>query len=196
MLTLRESVFLLLVAVLPSATPPRFFHEPKLQGHFFRKENAMKKISLFLLCLCISSCVRYTWEDPGNSRMISNNCFDASIEPSPKYPKGFTSFLLNVKNKTDKELTIDWNKSFYIRDGATNGALDNRNRCPSGKKDPDIIFPGGSFSTYVFPDVLLVEEWMGCDHNYLPVGDNGVMLSVICEEKEFREKMNVRIRPE
>jgi hypothetical protein len=127
--------------------------------------------------------------------MISNHCFDASIEPSPSYPKGYTSFLLTVKNKTERDLTIDWNRSFYIRDGATKGGLDNRNRCPSGKKDPDTIFPQGVFSTYVFPDVLLVEEWMGCDHDYLPVGDNGVMLSVTCEGKEIREKMNVRIRP-
>lgn len=127
--------------------------------------------------------------------MISNNCFDASIEPSPSYPKGFNSLLLKVKNKTDKDVTIDWNRSFYIRDGATNGGLDNRNRCYTAKKEPDTIFPGGSFSTYVYPDVLVVEEWRGCDHDYLPEGDNGVMLSVICEEKEVRVKMNVRILP-
>ena len=156
----------------------------------------MRKISALLLCLCISACVRYTWEDPGNSRMISNNCFDASIEPSPKYPKGFNSFLLNVKNKTDKELTIDWDRSFYIRGGATNGGIDYMDRCHVDKKEPGIIFPGGSFTTYIFPEFFLVEEWRGCDHEYLPVGDHGVMLSVTCEEKEFREKMNVRIRPE
>ena len=127
--------------------------------------------------------------------MISNNCFDASIEPSPSYPKGFNSLLLKVKNKTDKDVTIDWNRSFYIRDGATNGGLDNRNRCYTAKKEPDTIFQGGSFSTYVYPDVLVVEEWRGCDHDYLPEGDNGVMLSVICEEKEVRVKMNVRILP-
>jgi hypothetical protein len=156
----------------------------------------MNRNSLFLLCLFISSCVRYTWEDPGNNRIISNNCFDASIEPSPSYPKGFNSFLLKVKNKTDKDVTIDWNRSFYIRDGATNGALDNRNRCYTAKKEPDTIFPGGSFSTYIYPDVFLVEEWRGCDHDYLPAGDNGVMLSIICEGKEIRDKMNVRIRPQ
>jgi hypothetical protein len=155
----------------------------------------MREIALLLFCLCISACAGHTWEDPSNNRMISNNYFDASIEPSPSYPKGFNSLLLKVKNKTDKDLTIDWSRSFYLRDGATNGALDNRNRCYTGKKDPDIIFPGGSFETYVYPDVLLVEEWRGCDHDYLPVGVNGVMLSVTCEGKEIREKMNVRIRP-
>jgi hypothetical protein len=103
--------------------------------------------------------------------------------------------MLKVKNKTDKDLTIDWNRSFYIRDGATNGGLDYQNRCYSGKKEPDIIFPGGSFAKYVFPDVLLVPVFQGCDHEYLPEGNNGIMLSVICEEKEIREKMNMRICP-
>jgi hypothetical protein len=162
-----------------------------------KRQFVLIPISLFLLTIDISSCgTRYTWEDPGNSRMISNNCFDASIEPSPSYPKGFTSFLLKVKNKTDKDLTIDWNKSFYIRDGATNGGLDYMDRCPIGKKEPGIIFPGGSLSTHVFPEVFVVEQWSGCDHEYLLAGEQGAMLSVTCEGKEIREKMNVRIRPQ
>jgi hypothetical protein len=128
--------------------------------------------------------------------MISNDCFDASIEPSPSYPKGYTSFLLTVRNKTDKDVTIDWNRSFYLRGEATNGGLDYMDRCHVDKKEPGIIFSNGSFTTYVYPEAFLVEEWRGCDHDYLPVGVSGVMLSVTCGGKEFREKMSVRIRPE
>lgn len=156
----------------------------------------MKKLFLLLFFLSfISACgYRYTWEDPVKTRMVRNYCFDASIEPAPNYHKGFNSFLLRVKNKIDKELTIDWNRSFYIRDGATNGGIDYQNRCHSNKKEPDIIFPGGTFVKYIFPDVFLVPVFQGCDHEYLPVGNNGIMLSVICEKKEIHEIMNVQIR--
>lgn len=155
----------------------------------------MKKYLLILLCLFISACgYKYTWEDKSNERMISNQCFDASIEPYPNYRKGFNSFLLNVRNKTDKDLTINWNRSFFIRDGATNGGLDYQNRCYTNNKEPDTIFPKGSFSKNVFPDVFLVPVFQGCDHEYLPEGDNGIMLSVICEGKEVQSKMNVRIK--
>jgi len=48
---------------------------------------------------------------------------------------------------------------------------------------------------FVYPEVYLVPVIQGCDHEYLPEGNSGILLSVICEGKEIREKMSVQIKP-
>ncbi|MDQ5988402.1 MAG: hypothetical protein CSYNP_04162 [Syntrophus sp. SKADARSKE-3] len=155
----------------------------------------MRKYLLVVLCLCLSACgYRYTWDDPGRTRMVSNKCFDASIEPSPNYSKGFNSFMLKVANKANSDLTINWNKSFYVRNGATNGGIDYQSRCFTERKEPDTIFPGGTFAKYIYPDVYLVPVFQGCDHDYLPLGKQGIMLTVLCEGKEIRERISVNIK--
>lgn len=51
------------------------------------------------------------------------NSPEASISIKPYKDNGFK---LDIQNHTDDKIVIDWNKAFYLNDGASDGHLDKR----------------------------------------------------------------------
>jgi len=163
----------------------------------------MKNYLLIFVCLYISACGigKYTWKDTEIKRAANNPCYEASIEPThldntPRY--GFSSFKLRLRNKTDKDIVINWDKTFYVDAGGTKGLFvdqamnDNRQ-----VKSPDAVFPKGSYTHEIYPAAcLLYSEGRyssGYEHDYMPEGEKGVILSVTCDGNEVKEKMTVKL---
>lgn len=112
-----------------------------------------------------------------------NDIVRLSLKPGCNSKKCY-GFQLNINNKTDKPLEIDWNKSYYLLNGQTNGGLMTTGVVISQRnllRPPDIILPRGGYDKPVWPssftnlqiDITSV-EWINSD---LPEGKQGVYLT-------------------
>ena len=127
-----------------------------------------------------------------------NDYFTMEISPVCN-ADGCKSFNLTVTNKTDKNLELDWNKTFYIRHGQKTGGFmfegvtykDRHNA-----RSPDIIPPGDELSARVWPNDLVcyvIGKNGGWQKKPMPMGENGVCLTVKIEDKEVSEELSVSL---
>ena len=145
----------------------------------------------------IGSAPRYIVRSIPTTPLVDNEYFTATIEPISVYYGGtqLNAFRLNVSNKTNKDLTIIWDKTLYILDGRTTGTFmfegiiyKDRNN----PKPPDIVFTKTTFSKIISP-CNLVHFSKGWYHEPLPIGENGVYLTIAVEGKEITGKMVVNL---
>ncbi len=122
----------------------------------------------------------------------SNQYFDATVTA------GSTAFDLTIKNKTDKDLEIDWNKTLYIDSGTTSGGFMFEGVVYMKRNDPkppDVVFAHGTFSKIIYPNNLVSfvsGRYGGWTNGSLGFGETGVYLTVGVEGKEMHEKIIVK----
>jgi phospholipid-binding lipoprotein MlaA len=131
----------------------------------------------------------------------SNDYFDAELKPQLKEGQGFfTTFRLVVTNKTNAELNLDWENTFYLLNSREKGRFLWEGVTWDGLKEmrgqPLVpIAAGDTLTAVIFPKQLLgrasaaaprgVEYTQGA----LPEGENGIDLVVRQNGKVIREKM-------
>lgn len=161
-----------------------------------------KQVLLFtVLVALISGCVttRYVWKSDPANRSIDNEYFTAEISPASCESWGCNAFRLTVKNKTSKNMELNWNKTLYVVYGQTSGGFmfegvvyKDRNN----PKSPDVIFPGGELSKSIWPNNLVgfsSGKYGGWRHDSMPPGENGVYLTVAVDGKEISEKITLTL---
>ena len=155
------------------------------------------------LCLVfagVSCAPQYVWKSEPNTYHAKNDFFDAEI--SPIYiVDGYKGFVLHIHNKTSNKIEVDWNKTFYIYNGETNGGFlfENMRAGDRGKSmPPDIVPDDALFSKEIFPGVLAEFSSLAMATVYTPMkpGENGVYLAVSAEGKEITEKLTVLLARE
>lgn len=164
-------------------------------------------VSLFLAVACHAaigcSTTKLTWVSEPQVRKARNEIFDAELKPAgikSGDTQVYKAFLLFLRNKTDKELEIVWDKTLFIYNGQMNGGFmfegvihEDREKL----KPPDIVSPQGTFLKKIWPNSLVfyyVPEkrayyegaWI---HRELNPGQNGVYLTVKYGEREINEKI-------
>lgn len=79
-----------------------------------------------------------------------------------KYQYAFNGIYVYIKNKTDKTIEIDWNRSSYLYNGQTNSGFMYEGVKYSKRSEinrrPDFIMPNMSFQKTVYPNYL--GEWV------------------------------------
>lgn len=136
-----------------------------------------------------------------------NSYYNARMEPITRGHDFFVSFRLVINNKTDKDLTIDWNKTRYIRNGRIYGGFVFKGIKPEDVKNStipkDTILAKATFSKEISPYKLLARAPVR-DHSkgiaesaiqpgILPNGKNGILLVVRLNGKEIVEKIELDI---
>jgi hypothetical protein len=111
----------------------------------------MKKCFLFLFCLILlTSCS--SWQSD-KYVLQSNPVFDAQIETTDFY-----SFQLTIKNKSNDNIEIPWNKTLYIESNYTNGGFSAGTEKLYEEKDnvipTMIIFPSDTVTRHIYPIAL------------------------------------------
>jgi phospholipid-binding lipoprotein MlaA len=135
----------------------------------------------------------------------SNDYFTAELEPQLKEGQGFFStFRFVLTNKTNQELSLDWQNSYYLLNGQRNGLFlwqgitwDSLKQIRSQPRV--LVAPGSTFTKVIFPAALVgrasamdkggVQYTQGA----LPEGENGIALVVRQDVKVISEKMVVTI---
>jgi hypothetical protein len=136
----------------------------------------------------------------------SNDYFTAELEPQLKPGQNFfATFRFVLTNKTNKELQIDWENSYYLLNGRRNGRFlwegvtwDGLKEIKSNPLIP--VAPHDTFTSVIFPKNLagrgsaMSTGGVQYTQGALPEGENGVLLVVRQNGRVFRQKMVVRIK--
>jgi hypothetical protein len=164
----------------------------------------MKKIILGLALLVLTGCAggkifRFTDKPASISTNDVAIVFDVNCE-MPYIVSYCQNLSLGISNKTNKNILINWNKSYYIRNNQTQGGfmysgiqylLRNTHR------QNDIIFPNGSYTQILYPSNLVEFSSYassGWIHNQLQLGNHGIYLTLIINDKEVEYKLNTELK--
>lgn len=165
----------------------------------------MRRLSLVFFCvLILGACSKpMQWQNDRDAYERTNPCYTVSIEPvrHPENKWGFGSLLIRIVNKTDGDITIDWNQTYYLRYGASYGRFFRSGfyRDKDLPSDPDIIIANGVLVRELFPSTLIftvryggnLKHMSGYRHDYLPAGENGVRLTALCDGNPVKENVSV-----
>ncbi|MCT7466486.1 hypothetical protein N5T78_07850 [Aliarcobacter cryaerophilus] len=160
-------------------------------------------ISVFVLLIqgCGVISKSYVYEQQINK---GDNSSEYSISLTPvnaSMRAGYSGFILEINNNSKKEIEIDWNKTYFIDKGRTNGTFmfegivykDRNNSKPS-----DIVFPEGIYSKLIYPNNYVVFNSAGgfsdWGHNGFGTGEFGIYLSLKIDNKEVKEKVIVKVK--
>ncbi|MDY0121224.1 MAG: hypothetical protein RBR54_04710 [Sulfurimonas sp.] len=157
------------------------------------------KSSIFLLLFLFSGCGNAYYSVPVQPDVIEENeYFKATLKPTnPSMIAGYTAFILDINNQTDKDLEIDWNKTYFIQNGQVNGSFmfdgiiyRDRNQ----PKSPDIIFSKSNFSKTIYPNNYVQYGNHGWIHMGTGLGQQGIYLTVNIDNKEIKQKIIVNVK--
>jgi hypothetical protein len=165
-----------------------------------------KNVALILILLQIvfTGCApTRIWTSQPAAFTAANQYYEAELEPLKNGNNYFNSFRLTVTNKTGKDFTIDWNKTFYLYNNKAYGRFvfagvnkDNVHNLP-----PDIVAASSTLTKIISP--LKMVAWKplktrhvdtpGFSRGPLPEGENGIYLVVSQDGQEIRAKITLTI---
>ena len=163
--------------------------------------------SIFIwLALTVTGCaaVKVYSSSPAVQKM-SNNYFNVELEPQHQEGQSFfTSFRFIFTNKTNKDLHVDWENTFYLVNGRRSGRFlwegVDWEALKKIRKQPLVpVAAGATVTAVVFPKSLAGRSIMATttDRRYtrgpLPAGENGMFLVVRQNGREILEKIVVKI---
>ncbi len=161
-------------------------------------------LSLFMAAGCVTT--KKIWTSHPVAQKAANPAYEARLEPVTKGHDFYVMFKLEITNKSDKNLEIDWNRTRYLYNGRSHGIFVFKGIDPKTVKTAiplDIIPPGVTFSKEIAP--LKLVAWapikdnsvkagqVGISPGVLPAGQNGVFLVLIQDGKKIVTKMTVKI---
>jgi hypothetical protein len=166
----------------------------------------IKYVALILILLTIvpAGCApTRNWISQPAAFTAANSHYEAEFEPIKNGNNYFDSFRLTITNKTQKDLTIDWNKTLYLYNNKSFGRFvfagvnkDNVHNLP-----PDLVSAGSTFTKIISP--LKMVAWKpfktrqvntpSFSRGPLPEGENGIYLIVNQDGKEIRSKITLTI---
>lgn len=170
------------------------------------------KWTLVILMLASFGCSTAVseYESRPESKAIETLVFIASFMPKKPENEGvryFSSFILEIENKSDAPIEIDWNKTRYIHDGKNRGGFVFEGIEPTqikAKSIPNgVIFPNARFYKQIFPQVTIAmserkdysagKDKLGLYGGKLPPGENSILLAILSHGELIGKKISVVI---
>ncbi|UCH21927.1 MAG: hypothetical protein JSU83_01300 [Deltaproteobacteria bacterium] len=167
------------------------------------------KLSLICLLLGMAACApTKIWTSDPLVQSAENPHYNAKFEPMKNGNNYFNSFRLVFTNKSDKDLTIDWNKTRYLYNNKAYGrfvfaGVDEKN---VNNLPPDTVPSGGSLTKIVSPLKMIAWKPLQARHvdtpgfsrGPIPEGQSGILLVVSWNSQEIRERitLNIEIKKE
>jgi len=139
---------------------------------------------------------RKIWSFEPIRAIVETADFVAAIKPVQQF-FGYEAFVLSVKNKSKKNIEINWNKTLYVTNNQTSGGFmfegivyNERNN----PKQPDVVFAGGNLVKIILPNALVEFEsgrYGGWRNRFMLEGEHGVYLTLLIDGKEINERLSV-----
>jgi hypothetical protein len=129
---------------------------------------------------------------------VDNNLYTIQLSPSEQNSYSYTAFILTIENKTDNDIDLIWDRTYYLNEGKTSGGFMFEGiiyRDRNNPKPPDVVFPKIKFQKTIMPNILAAfsARGVGWYYNAMPNGENGIYVTLIVNGKEVREKLTVDI---
>jgi hypothetical protein len=114
---------------------------------------------------------------------------------------GYTAILLRVRNKTNQDVTINWDDTFYLQAGQPNGGFSLEGTLGARLKGFDVILAQETFVMTIYPAVLadssgistLSDPRLNWVHRAMPTGENGVDIKLRVGSQEMRQRLTFTI---
>jgi len=177
--------------------------------------NCRRAIGFLLLiglalwgCSRVQSQTRAAWVAQPEFVEVDNDLLNARITPQKGQTPYYTFFLLTLTNKSNANLTIDWNASRYLFNGRPQGALAFEGIDPIAVKHAKVplqtVAPGAAFSLEIMPMRLIAwspikEKTLNgrsISPGMLPIGENGIRLAVRHQNRDITIPLSVHISRE
>lgn len=172
-------------------------------------------LTVLILCLLpLTACQKTVIKTTQLRSPTNNGVFIPSVEavcqpldllcqsPDATCPSACDSLRVTIKNITNEDIEVDWDKTLFIENGSTSGTFmfdgrfykDKKNREPN-----DVIFANSIFSKQIWPSNLIefnVSRYSGWEHKDLKLGENGVYVTINAGGKVLHESVSVDISRE
>ena len=114
---------------------------------------------------------------------------------------GYTGILLEVQNKTNQDVTINWDDTFYLQAGQPNGGFSLQGTLGARLKGFDIILAHETYVTTIYPVALadssgistLSDPRLNWAHKAMPKGENGIDIQLRVGFQEVRQRLTFMI---
>lgn len=161
-------------------------------------------LSLISLQFIFAGCApTRVWTSRPAAYTAANQYYEAEFEPLKNGNNYFNSFRLTITNKTERDFTIDWNKTLYLYNNKAYGRFvfagvdqNNVHNLP-----PDLVSAGSTFTKIISPLKMVAwkplktqhSDTAGFSRGPIPAGENGIYLVVMQDGKEIRAKITLTI---
>jgi hypothetical protein len=167
----------------------------------------IKNVALILIWLQIvfTGCApTRIWISQPAAFTAANQHYEAELEPLKNGNNYFNSIRLTITNKTEKDFTIDWNKTLYLYNNKAYGrfVFEGVNKDNVHNLPPDFVSAGSTLTKIISP--LKMVAWKplktrhvdtpGFSRGPLPEGQNGIYLIVSQDGQEIRAKIMLTIQ--
>ena len=169
------------------------------------KQALLRVIVVCVICSLAACAGVEMYSSNPEVQRVSNEYFTAELEPQLKPGQNFfATFRFALTNKTDKEINIDWENTYYLLNGRRNGRFLWEGVTWDGLEEmrgkPLIpVAPGDTFTSVIFPKNLvgrgsaMSKGGVQYSQGALPKGENGILLFVRQNGKVIRQRVVVNI---
>jgi hypothetical protein len=170
-------------------------------------------VSIFLSLAVIGFSSQHAFKSDPAIQTVNTKHYMVKLEPL--YAKGhkyYNRFRYTFTNKTNRELIIDWSKSYYLQESKRYGQFGweglTFEELKGIQEDPNITVAAGQTDTAeIFPTKLIGwrEEGVrkkatspeaGFTLGVIPAGESGLSIAVVMDGKVLRKRVLVTIRHE
>jgi hypothetical protein len=169
-------------------------------------KKLFKRVILGFLVGSLVACSSLSeWQVTPLSPRASNQWVDITVTPilDRQYAMnvGYPGMVLEVRNKTGQDVTINWDDTFYLQAGQPNGGFSLQGTLGARLRGFDIILARETFVTTIYPAVLanpsgistLSDPKLNWAHKAMPMGENGIEIKLRVGSQEVRERLTFKI---
>lgn len=165
--------------------------------------------ALIFVILSASACTKNKiWQSDPVQQTFNSRSYNVDFEPVKKDTDFFNWFRLTLRNKSNHDLEIDWNRTRYIHNGKDGGLFVFEGVVPAAVKTatiPGAVIPAGeTFTRDIVPFKLigftpLRKQSIDTERNnivagLIPEGENGISLVIRQNGKSARARLTVTIK--
>ncbi len=175
-------------------------------------KNAVVRLTQWIMVILMLACfgctpVVYEYASSPASKTLETRIFRVSFTPKKEGISYFSSFMLEIENKSDAPIEIDWNKTRYLHDEKNRGGFVFEGIQPIQVKEKSIpngvILPNARFSKQIFPQAKIAmserkdysagKDKPGLYGGKLPPGENSILLAILSHGELIGKKISVVI---
>lgn len=155
----------------------------------------MKKIMILIAiaALAVTGCggrQKQVFDHTPRINQVENEYFTLIVVPH-RVKNLIVAFDITIRNKSNHDIEIVWDKTLYIDNGRTFGRFWSQGIRYSerqGQLPPDIVFQKSTFEKTIWPSGLIEMRSGKMNHVPMDAGEHGIYLTTRINGKDITEK--------